>query len=153
MRLLRPARNDREGEGLRMTRLVKLNSLLEKELNFMAKIDRFSFGSIIINGKKYFRDVLILADGTVKRRKGGFLMFGSHNIKKEEIEELSHGEPETIVIGTGTSGKASVALELENWAQEKSLNLIVQPSHEAVARLNELIKQKRKVAALIHITC
>ena len=119
----------------------------------MVKVDKFSFGCIIINGKKYFRDVLIFADGTVKKRKGGFLMFGSHNIKKEEIEELTQGKPETMVIGTGTSGKASLATEIENWAKEKNLNLIVQPSHKAVAKLNELTEQKKKVAALIHITC
>jgi len=80
-------------------------------------------------------------------------MFGSHNIKKEEIEELIRGEPETIIIGTGTSGKASVATEITNWAKEKNLNLIVQPSHEAVTKLNEFTEQGRKVAALIHITC
>ncbi len=62
----------------------------------MAKIDKFSFSCITINGKRYSRDVLIFADGTVKTRKGRFLIFGSHNIKKEEIEELTRGEPETI---------------------------------------------------------
>jgi len=122
-------------------------------LGIMANIDKLSFGSIIIEGKKYSRDVLIFADGRVKKRKGGFLMFGSHNIKKEEIEELAQGEPETIIAGTGTSGKASLAPEVEDWAREKNLNLIVQPSYEAVTRLNKLTEQKKKVAALIHITC
>ena len=119
----------------------------------MAKIDKFSFGSIIINGKKYFRDALIFADGTVKQRKGGFLIFGSHNIKKEEIEELTQGEPEAIIVGTGTSGKASLAPEVENWAKERNLKLVVEPSYEATAKLNESTEQKKKVAALIHITC
>lgn len=119
----------------------------------MAKIDKFSFGSIVIDGKKYSRDVLIFADGMVKKRKGGFLMFGSHNIRKEEIEELARDAPEAIIVGTGTSGKATVASEVEGWAKEKNLSLMVQPSHEAVAELNKLTEQKRKVAALIHITC
>ncbi len=133
---------------------AKLKSFLEKrEVNSMAKIDKFSFGSIIIDGKKYSRDVLILADGTVRKRKGGFLMFGSHGIKKEEVEELAEDMPEAVIIGTGTSGKASLAPEVEGWAKEKNLKLMVQPSHEAVSKLNELIKQKKKVAALIHITC
>ena len=114
----------------------------------MAKIDKFSFGSIIIDGKKYSRDVLILADGMVKKRKGGFLMFGSHGIKKEEFEELAEDRPEAIIIGTGTSGKASVAPEVEDWAKQRNLNLLVQPSYEAVTKLNELIEQKKKVAAL-----
>jgi len=89
----------------------------------MAKIDKLSFGSIIIEGKKYRRDVLIFADGTVKKRNGGFLMFGSHNIKKEEIEELIQGEPETIIIGTGTSGKASLAPRSRKLEQGKESEL------------------------------
>jgi len=35
----------------------------------MAKIDKLSFGSIVIDGKKYSRDVLIFADGS-KEKKG-----------------------------------------------------------------------------------
>ena len=40
-----------------------------------------------------------------------------------------------------------------NWVKENNLNLLVQPSYEAAANLNELIEQEKKVAALIHITC
>ena len=119
----------------------------------MARIDKLSFGSIIIDGKKFSRDVLIFSDGTVKKRKSGFLMFGSHNIKKKEIEELTRGEPETIIVGTGTNGKANVSADVESWAKEKNLDFIVEPSYEAAATLNELIGQSKKVAALIHITC
>ena len=118
----------------------------------MAKVDKLSFGSIIIDGKKFSRDVLIFSDGTVKKRKGGFLMFGSHNIKKGEIEELAQGNPETIIVGTGTNARAHLAPGVENWAREKNLSLIVQPSYEAVTKLSELIDQRKKVAALIHIT-
>jgi hypothetical protein len=73
----------------------------------MAKIDKFNFGSIVIGSKKLRRDVLIFSDGTIKHRKGGFGMFGSHNIRKEEIEELVHGEPEVIIVGTRTEGKVN----------------------------------------------
>ena len=119
----------------------------------MVKVDKLRFGSIIIDGKKFSRDVLVFSDSIVKRRKGGFLMFGSHNIKKAEIEELTQGDPGTIIVGTGTDGKARLACDLENWASDKNLSLIVQPSYEAAARLNELVDQGNEVAALIHITC
>jgi hypothetical protein len=55
-----------------------VRELKEGWLNFVAKIDELSFGSIIVEGRKYRRDILIFADGTVKRRKDGFLMFGTH---------------------------------------------------------------------------
>lgn len=119
----------------------------------MVKIDELTFGSIIVEGKKYRRDILIFTDGTVKKRKGGFLMFGSHKIKIQELEELSQGQPEIIVIGTGTDGVATMAPETERGVKEKNLNLLVKPSYDAVARLNELVEQKKRVAALIHITC
>ena len=119
----------------------------------MVKIDELTFGSIVVDGKKYRRDILILADGTVKKRKGGFLMFGRHEIKKRELEELSQGQPETIIVDTGTSGAAHVAREAESWAKGENLSLMVQPSNDAVAKVNELAEQKKKVAALIHITC
>ena len=119
----------------------------------MAKIGEFKFGSIVIDGKKHRRDVLIFSDGTVKHRKGGFLMFGSHNIRKEEIEKLASGGTEAIIVGTGTDGKAKLAPEVEPWARERNLSLTAQPSEEALAKLSELGAQGKKVAALIHITC
>jgi hypothetical protein len=124
-----------------------------RSLNLVAKIDGLTFGSIIVEGRKYRRDILIFADGTVKKRKGGFLMFGSHNIKKQELEELSQGQAEILIIGTGTNGAAHIAPEVESWAKEGNLSLLVQPSYDAVTKLNELTEQKKKVAALIHITC
>ena len=75
----------------------------------MAKIDELTYGSIIVEGKKYRRDVLTFCQW--------------------------HGK------------------EAESRAQEKNLSLLVQPSYDAVARLNELVERKKKVADLIHITC
>jgi hypothetical protein len=119
----------------------------------VAKIDELTFGSMIVECKRYRREVLIFTDGTVKKRNGGFLMFGNHKIKKRELEELIQGQPEIIIVGTGTNGAARVAPEAESWAKGKNLSLMVQPSYYAVASLNELTEQKKKVAALIHITC
>jgi len=119
----------------------------------MARIDEFSFGSIVIDGKKHRKDVLIFVDGRVEKRKGGLFAFGSHNIGRDEIEKITQGEPEAIIIGTGAYGRASLAPDVENWAEERNLTLIVQPSHEAMIKLNDLIEQEQKVAALIHITC
>lgn len=119
----------------------------------MVKIDKLTFGSIVVDGKKYRKDIRIFADGTVKGRKGGFLMFGSHEINRREIEELSRGQPEVIVVGTGTDGAARITPEAEGWASERNLSLLVEPSYDAVARLNELVEQRKKVAALIHVTC
>ena len=119
----------------------------------MAKIDELTFGSIVIESKKYSRDILIFVDGTLRKRKGGFLMFGRHETKRRELEQLSHGQPEVVIVGTGTDGAAHIAAEAESWAKANSVSLLVQPSCDAIAKLNELTEQKKKVAGLIHITC
>lgn len=119
----------------------------------MPKIDSFSFGSIVVDGRKYRKDLIFLPDGTVKQRPGGHWMFGDHNIKKEEIEELSREGAEVAVVGIGTSSKARVAEEAASLTREAKLELLVLPSYEAVEKWNELVEQGKKVAALIHITC
>ncbi|MEQ4489590.1 MAG: hypothetical protein AAC990_04390 [Dehalococcoides mccartyi] len=55
----------------------------------MPRIETFEFGSIVINGKKYNRDILILPDGTIEKRKACTRFgIGSHLIKKNEISEF-----------------------------------------------------------------
>jgi len=43
----------------------------ERGPNFIAKRVELTFGSIVVEGKKYRRDILIFADDTVKRHKAG----------------------------------------------------------------------------------
>jgi hypothetical protein len=119
----------------------------------MSRIERFKFGSIIIDGKRYGRDVLMFADGTVRQRKGGFWKFGSHVIKKAEIEELLKTSPEVVVVGTGTNAVAKLAPDAEISLKEAKIELITLPSREAVERLNRLAQEGKRVSALVHITC
>jgi len=120
------------------------------------RIDAFKFGSIEIDGKRYGKDVLIDSQGGISKRKGGFLKFGSHNISKEEVEDLaaSKQKPDLLIVGLGTSSAAKLDPAAETWAGEAGIELVAIPSAEAVERFNrELEKGDRKVAALIHITC
>ncbi len=119
----------------------------------MPRIESFRFSSIVIGGKTYGRDVLILPDGAVKQRRGGFWKFGSHTIRKGEIEELVKAKPEIVVVGIGTDAKARLEPDAQLLAKESTLELFVLPSREAIKRLNQIIDEGRRAAALIHITC
>jgi hypothetical protein len=107
----------------------------------------------VIEAKKHRRDVLTFVDGMIKRRRGGFLMFGIHEIKERERKELSRGQPEVIIVCTGTYGAAHIATEAQAWAKANKVSLLVQPFYDAIIKLNALVEQKKKVAALINITC
>jgi hypothetical protein len=118
----------------------------------MPRIEGFKFGSIVIGGKRYGRDVLILPDGTVKQRKGGLWRYGRHAIMKSEIEELVKASPEIVVVGTGMRAKAKLASDAELYIKEAKVELIAVPSREAIERLNRLVEEGTRVSALIHIT-
>jgi hypothetical protein len=119
----------------------------------LAKVDSISFGSIVIDGKKYRRDVFLFPDGSVKQRKGGFWIFGSHNIKREEVEELSRAGAEACVIGIGTNSQAKLSKEANSFAEQAKLELHILPSRQATVKFNQLLETGKKAAALIHITC
>ena len=119
----------------------------------MAKVSRFDFGCIVIDGKEYDYDVVVLPDGTVRQREASKAKFGGHTIAKAEIEELAKAKPETIIVGTGTSGIAKVSPEARLYGREAKLNLVVLPSSEAAAKFNQLVHEGKRAAALIHVTC
>ena len=120
----------------------------------MPKIESFSFGSIVIGSKTYGRDILILPDGTIKRRRASTRFgIGSHVIKKGEINELVKANPEVVVVGTGTNAWAQLASDAELCVKEAKIELIALPSEKATEKFNQLTDEGKKVAALIHITC
>jgi hypothetical protein len=41
-------------------------------LNFVAKIEELTFGSIVVEAKEHRRDVLIFTDSTVSKSKAGY---------------------------------------------------------------------------------
>jgi hypothetical protein len=95
---------------------------------------------------------LVLPEGIVKAREASKAMFGNHTVTKDEIEELARTKPETVIIGTGTSGMAAMSEDAQAYAREAKLNLVVLPSAEAIEKFNQLVDEMR-VSALIYITC
>jgi len=119
----------------------------------MTRVNSFKFGSIVVDDKKYGRDLFLYPDGGIKKRKGGFWKFGSHAIKREEIEELVNSTPGIIIVGTGTDGIAKLNPDADALLRSVEVESIVVPSPEAVDKFNELSSQGKHPAALIHITC
>ena len=119
----------------------------------MTTVNSFKFGSIVVNDKKYSRDVFLYPDGRIKKRKGGFWKFGSHSIKREEIEELVKSTPYIIIVGTGTDGIAKLNPDADAFLKSSGVESVVITSQEAVDKFNELSTQGKHPAALIHITC
>ena len=119
----------------------------------MVKIDGFNFGFIVIDGKQYVNDVLILPDGNVLDRNPSMGRTGNHNISRNEIENLCKTEPEVVLLGCGTSWMVRLSESAEKYLQAINLNPIILNSSSVADKYNQLTSEGKRVAALIHVTC
>ena len=112
------------------------------------KIDSYSFGRIVINGKTYTSDVIIYP-GTVNsewwRREG-------HLLQLADLEEALQAGPDVLVIGTGSFGIMRVPGETVDRITAKGIAVKVERTGKAVEVYNEL-QGKVTVIAALHLTC
>ncbi len=110
-------------------------------------IERYSFGSITIEGITYTKDVIIFPDRVFSPwwRKDG------HLLHKEDLDEVLNETPEVLVIGQGNMGAMSVPIKLIDELRAQGIEVITARTGKAVDTYNEL-KGKRVIAAL-HLTC
>jgi len=111
-------------------------------------IDSYSFGSIIIDGKRYSSDVIIYPDkidANWWRKQGHFLQLA-------DLGEIFESKPEVVIVGTGKMGVMKVAPDVEEYFKKNNIELIVCNTEIACRKYNELSTKSRVIAAL-HLTC
>ena len=113
------------------------------------RIEAYSFGWMIIDGKRYTSDLLIYPDGRVEdtwyRKRG-------HDLLIDDISALIQAGPEIIIAGTGASGLMKPEKGFEKRLAQEGIHFISLPSIEAVERYNKLSLEK-PVGACFHLTC
>lgn len=112
-------------------------------------IERYSFGSIVINGREYSSDIIIFPDGRVK---DSWWRETGHRLSIGDISGLVDSGPEIIIAGTGASGLMEPNAGLEKVLSGKGIGFKAAPSRKAVELYNELCGRK-KVGACFHLTC
>jgi len=111
-------------------------------------IESYKFGEIIINGKKYNSDLIILKDRIYDNwwRKEG------HNLCIDDLKKIIDKKPDILIIGTGSFGLMKVSLELINYLETNNIEVIIKKTKEACDEYNKLY-QKENVVAAFHLTC
>ncbi len=112
-------------------------------------IEHYDFGEIVVNGKRYLRDLIITPNRIIANwwRKEG------HKLSLEDLEDVLHEEADAIVIGTGYYGLMEVDDEVKEYFERKGIKVIVKPSCEAVIEYNNLVFKGMKVIGAFHLTC
>lgn len=115
----------------------------------MPLIESYSFGSMVIDGTHYSKDVIIFPDGRILspwwRRQG-------HVLSQDDLEELLAEEPDIIVCGTGAMGVMRPDPKLREFLKSRNIEFIAQKSAKAVDTYNDLA-DGGKVGGCFHLTC
>jgi len=115
----------------------------------MPVIESYSFGSMVIDGARYTKDVIIFPDAGILspwwRNQG-------HVLTSNDLRELIASAPEVIVCGTGAMGVMRPTAELKENLAARNIEFIIQKSAKAVETFNYLSEIKR-VGGCFHLTC
>jgi hypothetical protein len=114
------------------------------------RVERFSFGSIQIDGVAYDHDVVLDRGEIRKRKKGPSRKFrDDFGHTPLSIEEDIPWRCRRLVIGTGT-GALPVMTQVLQEAQRREIELVIVPTARAIELLEQ---QPADTNAILHVTC
>lgn len=113
----------------------------------MARIEGYSFGRVVVDGREETADLIALPDRIIRnwRRRDG------HSLVLEDLEDVLDELPGRLVIGTGANGRLRpdpMALEL---LRQRGFDVEALPTEDAVRRYCQL--DPAAAAAALHLTC
>jgi hypothetical protein len=114
-------------------------------------IDRFTFGSIRIDGVTYEHDVVIARGRVRKRKKKASKPFrGAFGHTPVSIEENIPWDCRRLVVGTGADGALPVMEQVKQEAARREVDLLTVPTREAIRVLQA---DPKDTNAILHVTC
>jgi hypothetical protein len=112
--------------------------------------DKFSFGTLQIDGSTYKKDVVIDRGEVRKRKKARSRRFRNEfGHTPLSIEEKIPWKCRRLVIGTGAYGRLPVMKEVKLEAKRRHVELVIVPTSEAL----RLIERESEANAILHVTC
>lgn len=112
------------------------------------KIDHYRFGEIVIDGKVYHRDLIILPERIIpdwRRREG-------HRLILDDIGKIQLSNIRCLIIGTGKFGLMKVDTQLLQKLADEGIEYHTEKTDKAVKKFNNLAG-KNNTAAFLHLTC
>lgn len=113
------------------------------------KIEKYSFGSITINGKEYTKDVIVFPD----RVSSPWWREEGHSLSLKDLKEAIDAKPSLLIIGTGAYGVMSIPNETLEKLKEKNIDTVFAETGEAVKIYNEKPQKNKNIIACLHLTC
>jgi hypothetical protein len=112
--------------------------------------ERFSFGSIQIDGKTYLHDVVIDRGEIRKRKKKPSRKFRNEfGHTPLSLEEDIPWACRRLVVGTGMYGGLPVMDDVKREAERRKIELLVLPTPQAIEALQ---KESQETNVILHVT-
>ena len=115
------------------------------------RFEKFSFGSLQIDGVTYEHDVVIDRGEIRKRKKKPSKAFrADFGHTPLSAAEKIPWKCKRLVIGTGANGALPVMDEVKQEAERRKVELLIFPTAQAMEFLNQ---QSEETNAILHVTC
>lgn len=115
------------------------------------RFEKFSFGSIQIDGDVYEHDVVIDRGEISKRKKKPSKKFRDEfGHTPLSIKEQIPWKCRQLVIGTGAYGRLPVMKEVQREAKRREVKILILPTTEAIQALKDA---SERTNAILHVTC
>ncbi len=111
-------------------------------------IDSYDFGRIVVEGKVYSSDLILLPDRVI----GSWWRVQGHSLAEEDLKDVINQPLSLLVVGTGMYGRMAVPDETVRFLKKKGIEPLIQSTKEACRSFNEQA-QKGGVAGAFHLTC
>lgn len=112
-------------------------------------IQKYSFGSITVDGETYTSDVIVYRD----RVQDKWLRNQGHSLCTEDITDILALKPDFLVVGCGRDGIMKVSDEIRKELEGDGIVLKSAPTDAAVAEYNKLVEEGKNVVGAFHLTC
>ena len=113
-------------------------------------ITSYSFGRIVVDGREFRKDLIILPDGSIHHpwwRETG------HRLSLADIGPVLEAAPEILVVGMGSPGLMKPESGLVIQLADRGITVKAKSTRKAVLMYNALREGGEDVAACFHLTC
>jgi hypothetical protein len=123
--------------------------ILQDKENEADMIEQYSFGKMIVSSKTYSSDLKIINGEVVPnwRRKTG------HVVDVDDVTDILKAKPQYLIIGTGIGGRMKVTKTVKMKLKRLGIELVEEPTSEAIKIYNQMFDTGKNVAAGFHLTC
>jgi putative phosphoribosyl transferase len=112
-------------------------------------IDSYSFGTMIIDGKEYDRDLIVFPD----KMKTNWWRANGHILRIADLQEVIEYKPELLIIGTGASGRMQAEPSTIDSLRQEGIKCIEEPTADAIKLFNREMQNGTRVVGAFHLTC